>query len=68
MLQSGLLNYKKCQLVKSKQFVSANMLRLCLLALVALTALSDLSEGSAIRVERDACAELLTEFDSCGSK
>jgi len=44
------------------------MLRLCLLALVALTTLSDLSEGSAIRVERDACAELLAEFDSCGMK
>jgi len=44
------------------------MLRLCLLALVAIAALSDLSEGSAIRVERDACAELLAEFNSCGVK
>jgi len=38
------------------------------LALVAIAALSDLSEGSAIRVERDACAELLAEFDSCKTK
>jgi len=38
------------------------------LALVAITALSDLSEGSAIRVERDACAALLAEFDSCKTK
>lgn len=45
---------------------TGNMLRLCLLALVAITAWTDVSEGSAIRVERDACAELLAEFDKCG--
>ena len=38
------------------------------MALVAISAFSDLSEGSSIRVERDACAELYAEFEECESK
>ena len=44
------------------------MMRLCLLALVALSVFSDSSEGSTIRVERDACAELEVELQTCVAK
>jgi hypothetical protein len=44
------------------------MMRLFLLAVVALSSLCVLSEGSAIRVERDACDDLMTEFDACGQQ
>merc|ERR1712128_152437 len=40
-------------------------MRLCLLALVALSVFSDSPEGSTIRVERDACAELEIELQTC---
>jgi len=43
------------------------MMRLCLLALVALSVFSDSSEGSAIRVERDACEAVHAEFDTCNA-
>merc|ERR1711892_318609 len=43
------------------------MMRLCLLALVALSVFSDFSEGSTIRVERDACEAVHAEFDTCNA-
>merc|ERR1711892_435906 len=43
------------------------MMRLCLLALVALSVFSDFSEGSTIRVERDACEAVQAEFDTCNA-
>merc|ERR1711970_1185883 len=44
------------------------MMRLCLLALVVFSALTDPSEGSTIRVERDACADLNEAFHECTQK
>merc|ERR1711874_15000 len=44
------------------------MMRLCLLALVVFSALTDTSEGSTIRVERDACDDLIEAFQVCTTK
>jgi len=44
------------------------MMRLCLLALVVFSALTDISEGSTIRVERDACDDLIEAFQVCTTK
>merc|ERR1711892_1576352 len=49
------------------RLLSDIMMRLCLLALVALSVFSDSSEGSAIRVERDACEAVHAEFDTCNA-
>jgi len=43
-------------------------MRLCLLALVVFSALTDTSEGSTIRVERDACDDLIEAFQVCTTK
>jgi len=43
-------------------------MRLCLLALVVFSALTDTSEGSTIRVERDACDDLNKAFHECTQK
>merc|ERR1712106_799460 len=48
-----------------RRLLSATMMRLCLLALVALSVFSDSPEGSTIRIERDACAELEVELQTC---
>merc|ERR1711970_884232 len=44
------------------------IMRLCFLALVVFSALTDTSEGSTIRVERDACADLNEAFHECTQK
>merc|ERR550519_122232 len=44
------------------------MIRLCLLALVVFIALPATSEGSTIRVERDACHDLQEAFQKCTEK
>merc|ERR1711887_126049 len=43
-------------------------MRLCLLALVVFSTLTDTSEGSTIRVERDACDDLNKAFYECTQK